>query len=297
MPTHFVTGGTGLVGRALIAQLVDDGEPVSALGRTPDALRALAAAGADPVHGDLSSSGSWQYDAGDADIVWHVGLPRARTPLRRPRAARDARAAWTAADNLISDRDADRPVILASSVLAWGSGPEGPVDPAIGPDPAGMGHWALAAEDALSPTSLRAVRLGWVYGSTGMFTELVYALRHRRYRIVGPGENLMPLVSADDAARALRIAATAPPGVYVAAEPDIPTQYEIIRHICSQLGVPRPDRLTPRMAAFGLGRAMVDALTASVDARSDALTGIGWVPRDDWREALVRLSVGRQPAA
>lgn len=297
MPTHFVTGGTGLVGRALIAQLLEEGDPVAALGRTPDALRTLADAGADPVHGDLTTPGAWQYDAADADIVWHVGLPRARTPLRRSRATRDARAAWKAADNLVADRDADRPVILASSVLAWGAGPGEPVDPATDPDPAGTGHWAVAAEDALAATPLRAVRLGWVYGSTGMFTELVYALRYRRYRIVGPGENLMPLISADDAARALRAAAEAAPGVYVAAEPDIPTQYELIRHICSELGVPRPDRLTPRMASFGLGGAMVDTLTASVDIRSDARANFGWAPRDDWRDALVRLSVGRSPAA
>jgi nucleoside-diphosphate-sugar epimerase len=297
LATHFVTGGTGVVGRALIAQLLAEGETVAALGRSPAALRALADAGAQPIHGDLATPGVWQYEAADADVVWHVGLPRTRTPLRRSRVGKEARAAWRAADHLIADRDPGRPVVVASNALVWGGAGVGPVTEATDVDPVGTGHWALAAEEALARTPLRTVRLGWTYGPQGMFTELVTALRARRYRIVGPGGNLMPLISADDAALALRAAAAADPGIYAAAEAEIPTQEQLIHHVCAELGVTRPDRLSPRMAAFGLGSAMVDALSASIELQPTRLAELGWAPRDSWRAALVPVSLRRAPVA
>jgi nucleoside-diphosphate-sugar epimerase len=101
----------------------------------------------------------------------------------------------------------------------------------------------------------------------------------------------VPLISADDAARALRAALDGPPGVYAAAEPDPPTQEQLVHHICGQVGSLRPDRLTPRMAAFALGGEMVDALTASLDVRSTRLGDLAWSPERAWRDALVELSL------
>ncbi len=264
---------------------------MAALGRTPAALHRLADLGAEPVPGDLLRPGAWQYDAADAEIVWHLGLPRARTPLRGGRVRREARFAWRAADHLIADRDPTRPVVTASHVLAWGNHGPGPIDETTTTAPVAMGHWALAAEEALAATPLRAVRLGWAYGPDGMFAELVAAIRRGQFRIVGPGHNLVPLISANDAARALLTAAGGPPGVYTASEPDPPTQEQLVHQICAQVGSLRPDRLTPRMAAFALGGGMVDALTASLDVRSTRLGDLGWSPEFAWRDALVELSL------
>jgi nucleoside-diphosphate-sugar epimerase len=290
LATHFVTGGTGLVGQALIMQLRAQGDSVAALGRTPAALHRLADLGAEPVPGDLLTPGAWQYDAADAEIVWHLGLPRTRTPLRSGRVRKEARLAWRAADHLIADRDRTRPVVSASHVLAWGNHGPGPIDETTTAAPVAMGHWALAAEEALAATPLRAVRLGWTYGPDGMFAELVAAIRRGQFRIVGPGQNLLPLISADDAARALRAAAGGPPGVYAATEPDPPTQEQMVHHICAQVGSRRPDRLTPRMAAFAMGGEMVDALSSSLEVRSTRLRDLGWTPEHGWRDVLVEVS-------
>ena len=248
MATHFVTGGTGLVGQALIRRLREQGHPVAALGRSPDALYRLADLGADPVPGDLLTPGAWQYDAADADIVWHLGLPRARTPLRGGRVRKEARMAWRGADHLIADRDPGRPVVTASHVLAWGEHGPGAIDDTTPAAPVAMGHWALAAEDALSATPLRAVRLGWVYGPGGMFAELVAAIRRgavphcrarpesgavdqrRRRRARPAGRRRRP--SRDLRRRGARSADAG-----AAGPPDLRT-----------VGSLRPDRLTPRMA-------------------------------------------------
>jgi len=292
--THFVTGGTGLVGRQLIADLLADGQIVRALGRTGSAMRQLETMGADPVYGDLSTPGVWQEDAAEAETLWHLGLPRVRTPLRGSRVRKDARLAWRGAHNLIARGTPTRTVIVASHMLAWGDHGARLIGEDAEPEPVAMGHWGLAAEQALEGPGLRAVRLGWTYGPDGLFSDLVAAVWRRQFRIVGDGQNLMPLISAPDAARALRAAEFAPPGVYAACEPDPATQEAIIHHICAGLGVPRPDRVPPRLAAFSLGGAMADALQASINVQELRLTNYGWCPTADWRASLLEFS---RPAA
>lgn len=297
MATHFVTGGTGVVGRALIGLLIGDGDSVAALGRTRAALDQLEALGAEPVLGDLATPGAWQFDAAAAEIVWHLGLPRVRTPLRGTRVRKDARIAWRSADHLVAERDPSLRVVAASHILAWGGHGPGPIDENADVAPVAMGHWGLAAEQALEATPVRVVRLAWTYGPDGMFSELVAAVRRRQFRIVGPGQNLVPVISANDAARALRTAAAGPAGVYVAAEAHPPTQEALIHHICAQVGAPRPDHLPPAMAAFALGGAMTDALAASLDVGTAKLRALGWAPSTSWQDALVELSLpgAREP--
>lgn len=290
MAIHFVTGGTGLVGRQLIAELVAEGARVLALGRSGEALHRLEAMGAEPIYGDLAVPGVWQEDADEADVLWHLAAPRVHTPLRGLRVRKDARQAWRGAHHLVAGGDRARTVVAASHVLAWGDHGADPVTEATDPDPVAMGHWGLAAEQALAGPGLRAVRLGWSYGPDGLFGELVAAVWRRQFRIVGDGRNRLPLISAADAARALRAAAQAPPGVYAACEPGPPTQEEVIHHICAELGAPRPDRVPPRLAALSLGGAMADALRASVNVAGSGLAGVGWHPTDEWRTALVELS-------
>jgi uncharacterized protein YbjT (DUF2867 family) len=53
-----VTGGSGIVGRALVARLVDDGRRVRALARTQTSAEAIGATGAEPVRGDVLDLGS-----------------------------------------------------------------------------------------------------------------------------------------------------------------------------------------------------------------------------------------------
>jgi nucleoside-diphosphate-sugar epimerase len=290
LATHFVTGGTGLVGRALIASLVADGEHVVALARSPGAIQPLADLGASPVLGDLRTAGGWQIDAADADVLWHLALPRVQTPLRGSRVRRESRVAWRGAHHAIADRDPNRPVVIASHVLAWGAHGDGVIDEHTPVAPIASGHWALAAEEALQTTPLRTVRLGWAYGPDGLMSDLVRAIAHRRFRIVGPGTNRIPLISSVDAARALRVALEQPPGVYVAAESDIPTQDELVHHICMAVGVGRPDRLSHRMAALSLGGAMAQGLAASLEVSAARLEGAGWSPQMRWRDSLVDVS-------
>jgi nucleoside-diphosphate-sugar epimerase len=295
--THFLTGGTGLAGAALLASLVGDGDRVIALVRDPRGAARVTAAGADPVFGDLTEAhGTWRARVAEADVVWHCGLPRFSPPVRALGLRAAARAAARGAANL-AEAAGDRPVVMASSALVQGGAPGGPVGEDDPPAPAGLGHVHHAAERALAGTDLRAVRTGWLYGPEGMLAAIAHGLRGRRYRIVGTGTTRLPLLSARDAASAMRAALGLAAGPVLASELPVPTQTEVVHHLCATLGVPRPDHLPPRLASLSLGGAVVASLTASPDVRPGRLAGAGWAPADDWRRDLVsRIAEGGRSA-
>jgi dihydroflavonol-4-reductase len=70
--TVLVTGGSGVVGGALIRHLVGDGADVRALSRTGKADELLAANGAHPVRGDILERRSLDEAVDGVDLVYHV---------------------------------------------------------------------------------------------------------------------------------------------------------------------------------------------------------------------------------
>jgi nucleoside-diphosphate-sugar epimerase len=128
----------------------------------------------------------------------------------------------------------------------------------------------------------------------GLMRALVMGLRMRRLRMVGAGANRWSLLSADDAAAALRAALALPAGAYVAGEEEAPTQAELIGAICAAVpGLRRPDLVSPRFATFSLGGPLAQALAASTWLAPGALADSGWAPRERWREAVPALA--REP--
>lgn len=67
----FVTGGSGFVGRELIAMLVSKGYEVRALARSPKAEAAVRAVGATPVSGDLDDEAALGQGMSGCGVVFH----------------------------------------------------------------------------------------------------------------------------------------------------------------------------------------------------------------------------------
>lgn len=67
----FVTGGSGFVGKRLIAALREKEHTVRALGRSEAALNEVRLAGAEPVEGDLSNVEVLQRGMEGCDVVFH----------------------------------------------------------------------------------------------------------------------------------------------------------------------------------------------------------------------------------
>ena len=277
------------MGRALVARLVGDGVRVVATARTHAAARAVTETGAQLLHTDAGNLREWRREAADAEAVFHLALPRLDPPLRRIAARRRAKPAAQVAA-AVADLAGERPVVMLSSAFAYGDRREPAADDDPAGAPAAVAAAALAAEAALAPLAPRIVRVPWVHGPGGIARDLVAGLRIRRHRIVGAGDNLWSMLGDEDAAGALVAALAAPPGVYSAAEPAIPTQFEVVQAICAVPGHRMPDRVPPWLAGLSMGGAMSEALGMSLAVRTGRLADHGWAPRQAWRDTFTRLA-------
>src|SRR5688572_32536446 len=72
MKRAFITGGSGFVGKHLVAALVARGIEVRALARSDKAAAAVQAMGAEPVRGDLDGLTAMTEGMRGCDVVFHA---------------------------------------------------------------------------------------------------------------------------------------------------------------------------------------------------------------------------------
>jgi len=70
--TVLVTGGTGVVGRQLVARLLEDDRSVRVLARSDEAAAIITGLGAEPVAGDVRDRTSVEAAVRDCEIVYHA---------------------------------------------------------------------------------------------------------------------------------------------------------------------------------------------------------------------------------
>ena len=197
----FVTGASGFIGSAVIAQLLGAGHQVIGLARSEQSAAAIAAAGADVHRGSLDDLESLCAGAAASDGVVHLAYDHDFARSRELAAEADARAI-EAMGNVLAG--SNRPIVIASGL---GIAP-GRVSTEA--DRAPPGWPRRASEEVVLALAERGVRGAIVRlpptvhgrGDKGFVQWMIAAARqHGHAAYVGAGENRWPAVHRFDAAR------------------------------------------------------------------------------------------------
>ncbi|MFF2750301.1 SDR family oxidoreductase [Kitasatospora sp. NPDC058048] len=277
----FVTGGTGLIGSAVVTELLGHGHTVLALARSDASARAAEAAGAEPLRGGLADLDALRSGAARADGVIHLAFGN---DFSSPEAlarniAEETAALTTLGEELVGS---DRPLVTVSGT-PWVPGRAStetdpvPTDGPVG----GRGRTVTTilglASRGVRSTSVRLPRTVHNEG-TGGFAGLLTDIA-RRSGISGyPGDGTQrwPAVHALDAAVLFRLALEqAPAGTAWHAVADEGDQVrDIAAVIGRRLGLPVAS--VPEETYGPLGPIFrADQPSSSTSTRQ----ALGWKPR------------------
>jgi nucleoside-diphosphate-sugar epimerase len=300
----FVAGGTGVVGRRLVPELVARGHEVVATTRTPDRTGLLRSLGAEPVvlDGlDADAVGN-AVAAAEPEVVVHqmTALAGALRDLRRFDAAFAPTNALRTrgADNLLSAAVASGARrFVAQSFTGWTNAP-GPglatEDDPLHPAPPAGQRETLAAiaylERAVLAAPLEGVvlRYGMFYGP-GASDDVVSEVRRRRFPLVGDAAGVWSFVHADDAAAATVLAVErGAPGLYNVVDDEPAPVAEWLPYLAGVVGAKPPRRVPAALARLAAGEAAVAMSTRSRGcSNAKARRELGWEPRwRTWREGF-----------
>ncbi|MFJ5035748.1 SDR family oxidoreductase [Streptomyces sp. NPDC088560] len=276
----FITGGTGTIGSAVVAELLGNGHTVLALARSDGSAQALKSAGAEVVRGDLADLDVLRSGAAQCDGVISLAFGRDySSPLALAQAiAEESAALASLGQELIGS---DRPIVTVSGT-PWVPGRAStetdplPTDGPVG----GRGRSVTAlldlASHGLRSMAVRMPRTVHNEGQGGFAGLLVDAARRTGVSgYPGDGTQRWPAVHALDAAVLFRLVLeSAPAGTSwhaVADEGD--TVRDIATVVGRRLGLPVEKVPQENFGPFGPIFAM-DQPASSARTR-DAL---GWQP-------------------
>jgi len=205
----FVTGATGFIGSAVVAELIQAGHQVVGLTRSEAGAQALAAAGAEPLRGALDDLDGLTAAARRAEGVIHLAFNHDFSTYMA-NCEDDRRVIGALAAGLVGS---DRPLLVTSGTGMGASAPgqlatedTPPANSAVVPRAA-----SEEAADAAAGAGINAavVRLPQVHDTEkqGLVTYVIGATLEKGVAAyVGDGANRWPAAHVSDTARLYRLA-------------------------------------------------------------------------------------------
>ncbi|MEV0634388.1 SDR family oxidoreductase [Streptomyces sp. NPDC050619] len=207
----FVTGGTGLIGSAVVAELLGSGHTVLALARSDASALVAEEAGAEPLRGGLADLDILRAGVAQADGVIHLAFANDfSSPDALAKAvAEESAALATLGEELLGS---DRPFVTVSGTPQVPGRASTEADPVLTDGPVGGRGRAATAVLALASRGVRstAVRLPRTVhnqgtgGFAGLLTDIARQSGISGYP--GDGAQRWPAVHALDAAVLFRLA-------------------------------------------------------------------------------------------
>lgn len=237
----FVTGATGFVGSAVVAELLGAGQKVIGLARSDESAEALRQAGADAFRGSLEDLDGLAGAAATADAVIHAAFNHDFTRFAESSVA-DRQAIETLGEALVG-RDSPLLVTAGAALLAPGRVAVETDMPPVNP------NYPRQSEAAAAALAARGVRVSVIrlppsvhgIGDRGFVPMLAAIARDRgASAYIDAGDNRWTAVHRFDAARVYRLAlehSAAERAYHAVAEESIPFR-TIAAAIGQQLGVP-----------------------------------------------------------
>jgi nucleoside-diphosphate-sugar epimerase len=195
----FVTGGSGFVGKELVAALVARGVEVRALARSEKAAIAVRGVGAEPVRGDLADQAAMAEGMSECDVVFHAAanvnehgkladhirdtVDGTKNTLSAALSAGVKKFVHVGTEAVLAD---GKPIVRADETVPYPAKPSGPY-----PIAKGLAERAVigANTPAFETVSIRP-RFIWGRGDTSLLPKLTQAVKKGRFGWIGGGHYL-----------------------------------------------------------------------------------------------------------
>ena len=298
----FVAGGTGVVGRRLVRQLVARGHQVTATTTSPAKLGVLEQLGAEAVvmNGlDAVSVGAAVAKA-RPDVIVHqmTAIDRKADIKHMDR--------WFAVTNRLRTEGTDHllaaaeqagvPEFVAQSYASWNGIREGgwvkteddPLDPEAGTTAQPVMKAVGYLEDVVVAAGGAVVRYGGLYGP-GATDDQVELVRKRQYPVVGSGAGYSSWVHVDDAASAtVLVVEQKARGVFNIVDDEPAPAREWLPYLAACAGAKPPMRVPRWLARLLAGEVAVAMMTQGRGfSNAKAKRELGWELRyPSWRRGF-----------
>ena len=305
----FIAGGTGAIGRPLVAALDAAGHDIAVYSRDAEKVAALGVPGIVPAVGDAFDSealiGAVQSFRPEVVVNELTSLPQTANPfaIKRGFDLTSRLRREVSATLVTAARAAGTRRIVAQSIsFAYRPGPgvRTEADP-LWTDAKGQigiltGSVARLESNTLGAPELEGVvlRYGSFYGPGTYFApDGLYAtmLKRRVLPIPGRGAGMFAMVQLDDAAAATVAALEGPTGIFnVAGDVPAPAS-ELMAFTADLLGAKPPRHVPESLVRIGAGKFLTYLLCEQPAVSSErARRELGWSPRHpDWHEGLTAV--------
>jgi nucleoside-diphosphate-sugar epimerase len=269
--TIVVTGGTGYLGSALIAELVGAGHSVTALVRNEAGAAKATALGARAAVGDLFDTGWLTEQFAAADAVAHLAATGDATTQDLDRGVV---AAATAALG-----GTTKPYVHTSGIWIWGD--TAAITEQAPLNPPALTAWRLPVEQSVLESGLTATILApaIVYGhGSGIPAGVLSRDDQGRVRLIGDGSQHWATVHVDDIATLYRTVLERGEGLgyLVGASGESPTVRELGEALAGDTGVAPESAEASRERQ---GALFADALLLDQQASGTKARELWWTPK------------------